>query len=931
MFLHPYAGAPPARAELEERLTLADGGYTYIVATAALERHREWAAPPAQRVSQPEGETALLVFHKVLRHLMDRAFLTRTEERVMLQRAIPFVEPDPVRAGVLRHDGAAWRDALATLAEQGVDLNAEWDGWRDRFVSGYVGQALRALQTETRRMAEEAGRQGFEHAARRFLLDEYQPAPRIIMEGFTFLRPLQRLLIAVAAERGAEVHLIYPWRPEQARGFALLDRTYAGYAPQAAVVPLGTGYGEPPTALGVLRESLFAADACPAASAEHAAHPSLTLTRYAHPNREAEGLVRRIQAVLNAGVPAHDIAVVSRNAREFDALLQEQAELHRLRDAQGADVAFSIPPRQLLLTPVGRFVLTLYEIWRDGTLQMDAEAFESILASGWLGAHVQETTEPFNAVRAQVFARAHTRDEWLDAMETVRALLRDAMHHPRLPAGSLDEQTVALWLQTLDQVAEVCRRLFSAPDQSIGRHVSMLLEELDRLAPEQMRQAEREILQRVSVVLNDVAESSSLPLNADEFGQVLNGLVREYARPVEEDPDADPVDPTRIWVTTPEGIDGYGKPVVFFVGADNHRAPRAYPEPWPLEGPRVEEHLERERYMFLAVVRATGTALHLSYAAADERRTYLPSPFLQRIVESLGLAITEAEPAPPADAREEPAPEHPRARARRRRYLLSDIAHFSLCPFRYKLERMDPRARNYRSDFQLRFVAQGVWLRLALTHLLEGGRSGSTVSEVKAMFMEAMQATAVRARHMFPGLGRIAWYEVERHVRAKLLNEAEQHRDAYRKRVAPAVPAPIVLPGDRVVTVDASLRFAIQRGRFPQFYDTDLMSQEWLRPPPRPEDGTDRQVVVDGVQVFATSYHAAQWWADAARRAFRYATREGTDWRADTEARFAALQDEVREFVAAIEEGVFPKNPGPHCGFCPVRAECLGLPERRES
>lgn len=55
-------------------------------------------------------------------------------------------------------------------------------------------------------------------------------------------------------------------------------------------------------------------------------------------------------------VPAREIAIVCNNLTEMVPLLREQAEL------RGQQALFTLPPRQLLLTPVGRFILTLYEV-----------------------------------------------------------------------------------------------------------------------------------------------------------------------------------------------------------------------------------------------------------------------------------------------------------------------------------------------------------------------------------------------------------------------------------------------------------------------------------------------------------------------------------------------------------------------------------------
>lgn len=936
LVLHPYEGSPPTRADLAHGLGLQPDGYTYLVATAALERHRAELAPGHQREPRRdgEGEQAVMVFHRAIRKLLPRAPLSRVDEAVALRRAIEEAAAGPEEAAVLRHDAFTWRTALAELAGRGVDLREAWETEQARLVTPHVAGTLRGLQSAFRGVQAREGRLAFEEAARRFIREEYRPdPPMVVMEGFTFMTPLQRDFVEAALRGGARVHLVFPWRPGQRPGFDLLERTYGPYRDRAEVAPIHTPLEEGDTGLATLRRTLF--DGAGPPDPAPAPDTTVTFTRYEHPHREVAGVIRGIQAALDRGVEPRRIAVVTRNAGEYDALLQEEAELRDLRapaagEGPGEPVRFRIPPRQLLLTPVGRFVLTLYGIWRDGELRMTADDFEAILASGWLGAPVQDTTEPFAAVRAQVFARCRTADKWRSQLARLARMA--AADDSRLPSSTVADRTVRRWEETVDQVEALCRRLFSGPERMLGEHITLLLDELGGLAPEEMRATEREILGQVKEVLLEMAESASLRMNAAEFGEVLNGLVREYER-ADEDP-GDPADPTSIWVTTPEGIDGGRRKVVFYLGVDNARVPRPFAEPWPMRDGSTDEHLDRERYLFLAVVRAAGAELHLSFSAADEERSYIPSPYLLRAAERVGAEVVTAETGVAEHPPVEPEPERHAFRPRRPHYLLSELAHFTLCPFRYKLERMDPRARNYRTEFQLRFLAQGVWLRLTLERVRDTKRAAATSAELYEVFEQAMRAVGGRARARFPGLGPVAWHEVATWVKRSLRDEAEyfggEKYGTYDKRVRSAPTTRIVLPDERTVEVDASLRYLIQVGRFPQAFDGDLLHEEWLLAPSPPDEDDPEYTRVEEVRVFSDSYHAVQWWSRAARVALGYQTsrRQDTSFARDMEAEYPRIVEEVREMVRSVEGGAYPKNPGRHCAYCPVRQECLGLPER---
>ena len=71
-----------------------------------------------------------------------------------------------------------------------------------------------------------------------------------------------------------------------------------------------------------------------------------------------------------------------------------------------------IEPRLLLLTPLGRFALALYELNRPGKLEITPDRFETMIASGWLGAAVQQTLHNLVAVRPQVFDHCETAADW---------------------------------------------------------------------------------------------------------------------------------------------------------------------------------------------------------------------------------------------------------------------------------------------------------------------------------------------------------------------------------------------------------------------------------------------------------------------------------------------------------------------------------------
>jgi hypothetical protein len=268
--------------------------------------------------------------------------------------------------------------------------------------------------------------------------------------------------------------------------------------------------------------------------------------------------------------------------------------------------------------------------------------------------------------------------------------------------------------------------------------------------------------------------------------------------------------------------------------------------------------------------------------------------------------------------------------ARRDRYTLADVAHFALCPYRYKLEALDHGARMYRDAndaFQLVPLAQATWLHLALLHVERAGRSARGSAAVQALFDGAIEATRDAAAAAFPGLRNLHWHTVERYVRRDLAGVADR-AGTYTVRAIPGETTPYVLPdGDRVIQVEAPVRHAFLKGDYRYPFHGDLTREEWLLPGQAPGNAQSQFSQAEGVRVFASLYHAVQWWSRASTTAyFFHQTRgQGGNFAAQQAQAYASIQEEVRTWLPLIEAGSYPKHPGEHCHLCPVRGECLGL------
>lgn len=703
--------------------------------------------------------------------------------------------------------------------------------------------------------------------------------------------------------------------------------------PYTAPQPLPTSLEPRLANLTTLRERLFSTYGTPpAGTVPPAAMPavldrSVTLTEHTHRHQEVATCIRELKQLLPEMQP-RDIAIVVRDPAAYQPLLLEEA------DRQQLPVSLSLPPRLLLLTPLGRFALTLYEIWRDGALHMTADQFETILASGWLGAHIQRTTDRFNAVKDHMFGTCTARTQRMDNIKQLRLVGAQQASDSRLATRAIDEQTADLWRAAIRQIHALCSRLFAAGNRDIGGHIRTLLDELDAFAPEDMLATERAVLLRIREALLQVAEESSLQINPTEFGSVLNGLVQEYQRPAEEERAPDD---NRIWVTMPEGIDGNERAIVYYLGVDDQHAPMHSRSAWPFDRSDpdgIAGHHDEERYLFLTVVRAARTELHLSYARRDGDDRFGPSLYLEDAAALLNTTIVRPTDPPPTITTPTPTPaSDPLDQAWRSTYTLAELAHAALCPYRYSLECLDPAARQYRGKFQTRFLAQALWLDAIMRRLKTSGAQALGADGTLTMLRNAMAATRPALRASFPGMSEADWKTVAKYVERNLWHVAKDLKP-FPVRVVDGATDQIVVPiGDRSVTVQSHVRHALQVGRYRYPFFQDLLREEWLKPGATPPTNMPPTVIVAGLPLATTQYHAEDWQRRATKTVFNHARlKDGPPPRTPGELDrakgvrndYADLQIDLAARITAIQAGRYPKYPGDHCTTCPVRRVCFG-------
>jgi hypothetical protein len=933
--LYHYNVPTPSSEDVQSWLGLPaadEGRYLYVVATAALETQRKALTPPTQRDEAGKEHLVFRRFMQLLLHRNGIRVLSRVDERILLWKTIEessFIQPNEQE--LLRHDVFALMRALSECAEKDIDLRSPFpQDVAAQLVSPRVGQLLQILGRDMQTQFASVGREPLSRAATAFLRSNaFRPPQAVILEGFTFFTPLQHAFILACISQGTHVTLLFPYRHPQRRGFAAIWSTYRKYRDDhnaSSVMKSGDWSTEPGTrGLFHLQTNLFAESMAPPPTEMS----GVEFVVYRHQSEEVATCIRRIADLCNSGTLPENIAIVTRDPGAFHSRLQEEAQIQRL------SVSLGLPPRMLLLTPLGRFILLLYQVYADGLLRMDADQFEAMLASGWLGARFQSTVESFHSVRSQFFENCRTAAEWMAAIDRAehvrRALEVDALQDTtRMPAACVDRTTLIRWREALHRVSQLCASLFAGGERTVREHIRLLQEELQGLSTEAMRRLEVDLLERIRDAFAAIEDAESVPVSAREFGQVLNSLINEYRRQLNEPDEDDPVDDGTVAVTTPEGIDCSTRDYVFYLGVDSERVPRRAADPWPFFSNEVDDSLKRERYFFLAVIRAARQQITLSYA---ERGVYRASPFLLECAECLGTEIAE-QPLPDDPLVEQSDQATPLVAAQDYSTLtLNEVAHFALCPFRFKLERLSPNARRYRSEFTTKLHAESVWINRILDHLADRGEAFTTVNGMEDGLRDARHHTAQGMREDFPALREDAWITVSNHVEnwcARLAafyfgdNFVQGRRTflSFKNNDSIRILEYSVRRNDDIVSVPVEVRHGLRVSQRTYPILDELLLEEWLLPGKKPADpGEPSRILLDGVNVFASDYHAIQWWQDAVRTAFYFGAMHDSGLR----VRHDRVVTELNVWMNAMAQGRYPKNIGVHCNSCPARSECLGL------
>ncbi|WP_144551338.1 exodeoxyribonuclease V subunit gamma [Peribacillus simplex] len=948
MILFQYQNRRPNNDLVNQELGLCPtkSNYMFLTATKKLAHERIKLIPEHQAFPRNNPEKPKALFGDVLKGLVKDHFPGRVaakhEEQTLLNRVIENVAAsNPKLRNILEKDRGSLLKTLKDLAEKNINLtNRLPPGLQDTLLEPVLEQLLPEIQKgfyhellgKGKCLYEKLAGDYIDHFCVPHIFQQFGRDFIIVMEGFTFLTDLQKRLIDVCIKNDLRIYFLIPNDPSQGNAFEVIEDTY-NFVPSGSRKWIVTDAISEQTDLQHLHGQLFSKNALPYSS------EGVNVLVQKYPNRDQEliAILQQIQELLDEGYQPSQIAIVMRRKREFLYRLGDLMQMHPIyytKSQNGQEVRrpvkLPISPRMLLLTPVGRFILTLYEIWENDKLSVEADQFEIILGSGWLGAKAQDLTPKFRSVKHQFFTQCKEKDDWLPVLDSLLPLCRIRKEDSRLPMGILDQRMIRTWKEIICLLEEVCEKLFSAGEGSIGHHIRRLQDQLKDILPGDLRKSEKLILEKVMEVFQELEQEHTIELSTEEFSRTLHALVSDDN--IDEDEMEDSPKEGDLSIFSPESIDGIHKRAVLYIGVDNQHVPVMYTESWPFFEDKRNEHLKKERYMFLTVIRAAQEKLVLSYAVQDADRTYQPSVYIGRVLSTSNIALQNFEITDSLDLSNAPeVTEIPDViPATRTNYELHELAHYGLCPARYRMEILHPEARMYRMDWQLPFAVQGEWLHQIFNKLVQEVDYipfGDPL-QIKDYFIKTLNAVEPVVHQQFPALTPITWHGIKSKVEYQLIYHHWAIRGPHLQGIRDAEFEVFAVVNEEEETIDIEYEvpFYWETRRFDVPIVDTILHSEWLLPSdPTKTDG--ELVLIDGVRVFSSLRHGVNWWRSVIYGHY-YDKNNMTPNNNDMENALAVFNNSselILEWIEGVENNKFPKNQGTHCNKCPVRMECLGI------
>lgn len=745
----------------------------YYVATSTLQRLRA--------THNKQGLLFISAVQRRLRTHLKYRFWLRSEESAFISRAAKNVH-NGVYAQSIQKDWQRWHKFLTRLAETVptehtsvletvVTKNLEAIGHElyEKWLSA-IAKGQQEKRNNNPDMSPDATwytfEQAFLNAMKRRSAPFFSGIDHVVMEGFTYLPPLHRHFLSVAQQH-CTVHFILPMSKSQSRGFEAVDGILASILndfPGVKIVDIPESSTTSPPLLQYAKTQLFVDEA---ESADFTGVIDSSVQVHTHINRqdEIQQVIAQIKELLEPSngeepVLCEQIAIVSRSSKEFEEALLLEAQY------QGIAKYFNVYEPNVLLTPVGKLLLTLYGsvVEKETTTGVDGmeqrsfhhevllsvDDVQTIFRAGIFGDDLRKSLRAFNGIRAKFFEEVETKQEWLHALQRVECQIQTPSkklteRDGRIPENFVLVENVHLWKNIISSVFDQMTILVDKEAVDMLEHVTQIQQLLSLTAETSNGPVIDTILHSVRGIFEQILEKKSddektIPFTIPEVHQILVGFgnysnidlsAKLHAIDSEKSPDTEDDEAAYIPILGLEGLDNTTREYVFWLGVDDTHHPR-FRDEWPFTQ-NNDKQLKLERYLFLSVVRSANTRLSLHWSKADQRKTFNPSIYLLELASICGIELTDHSLDNVVDDYSGSGSMKIRIPSvvDRKEYSLSELSIFAHCPRRWLLEEMEKENGAFEHEFHNRWMLTVEWLEPVLDHFANGKRQRWSVFKRK--------------------------------------------------------------------------------------------------------------------------------------------------------------------------------------------------------
>lgn len=744
----------------------------------------------------------------------------------------------------------------------------------------------------------------------------------IIMEGFSVLRPMQKYWMEALEKNGCTFHIILPYRNKHP-AYTIIENLYSFWYPYFSKRNEFSVPQQTHSRLDLLDSELFTNITTPPSKTSKI-DTSVVIQHFPFQQEEIQFAIDWIckhKAPLLHSQTDHtntpNLMIVTKRREHFIPMLLEEIRRRKLNIPIKQNIA------SVLFHPLGRFILAVYQCYRDGALYLEAKTFREIIQSNFLQQNSEPTRYLFDRFMYPYVQKCTTDSEWTTVWQNTEHYITNNRGISASDIISHITPTIlSSWKNTYNTFKGIVEKIHNdKKNGSLQEKASKLQQVIKGYRNISLQEEDQIILANIIQHLQDLEDNGDLHVSTKEFGEMLLGVIKED----EEDTSNEEIG-IGLSIVGPESTEGISVPHILVLGCDDIHFPRKFQHAWPFKDASLQEHIYTERFLFHSVVRAAHHSLTFTWSQFENDSELRPSPYIREIIDRLHeeqnlreVRLEEGEPVVQTLIIT--------TKGLPQEIPLEDIAQYRLCPYRYYLAQQEPWRKSPNTSFETRFQLHGPWLQNIYLYYQSQNQNKNRwkKADKENLFDKAITDANNKLQTQYTGYTQPELREIQS-SNAFFLHYY-QRKNFYQRYVA---------KGNVLKQLETipprSIPFASTRVKFPQTYKIHKQCNQLQREeiqshipvymtfgkfgnkPPIEDDYDPAEFYASPVA--PNLYDACHWLSQIQ---IAYNTNHG-DW----PKKKNEYQKGITVILSDIKQGKFSKRPGTHCVSCPMRSPCYG-------